>query len=75
MYVSSRDNSSTFNCISGLRLGLMQSKLGLIQFLRKYEVTPSKKTVIPLVMDPKGVTLTALGGVYLNLRKITTEAG
>ncbi|XP_076164166.1 cytochrome P450 6k1-like [Ptiloglossa arizonensis] len=61
-------------CI-GLRLGLMQSKLGLIQFLRKYEVTPSKKTVIPLVMDPKGVTLTALGGVYLNLRKITTEAG
>ncbi|XP_076618270.1 cytochrome P450 6k1-like [Colletes latitarsis] len=61
-------------CI-GLRLGLLQAKLGVIQIIRKYEVTPCEKTRIPMVLDPKGLTTTALGGVYLNVRKITSEAG
>ncbi|XP_076618276.1 cytochrome P450 6k1-like [Colletes latitarsis] len=61
-------------CI-GLRLGLMQSKLGIVQFLRKFEVSPCEKTRIPMVLDPKGITTTALGGIYLNVRKITSEAG
>ncbi|KZC14179.1 Cytochrome P450 6k1 [Dufourea novaeangliae] len=61
-------------CI-GMRLGLLQSKLGLVQVLSKYEVTPCEKTLIPMVMDPKELTTTALGGIYLNVRKISTEAG
>lgn len=62
-------------CI-GQRLGLMQSKLGLVQFLSKYKVSPCDKTPsTPVVMDPKGLTTTALGGIYLNVQKISTEAG
>ncbi|CAK9831376.1 Cytochrome P450 6k1 [Anthophora retusa] len=61
-------------CI-GMRLGLMQSKLGIVQLIKDYEVTPSGKTVTPVVIDPKGLTTTALGGIYLNLRKVNTAAG
>lgn len=61
-------------CI-GMRLGLLQSKLGVVQLLRKYEVTPSKQTPIPVVLDPKGLTTTSLGGLYVNVRKTTSEAG
>ncbi|XP_071875898.1 cytochrome P450 6k1-like [Bombus fervidus] len=61
-------------CI-GMRLGLMQSKLGVVQVLKDYEVTPCEKTKTPVVLDPKGLTTTALGGLYLNIRKTTTAAG
>ncbi|KAI4478671.1 hypothetical protein M0804_011699 [Polistes exclamans] len=59
-------------CI-GLRLGLLESKYGLIQILRKYQATPCKKTVSPMRLDPRGLTLTALNGVYLNLSKLATS--
>ncbi|XP_033365841.1 cytochrome P450 6k1-like [Bombus vosnesenskii] len=61
-------------CI-GLRLGLMQSKLGVVQVLKDYEVSPCEKTKTPVVLDPKGLTTISLGGLYLNIRKITTAAG
>ncbi|KAK1127887.1 hypothetical protein K0M31_003381 [Melipona bicolor] len=61
-------------CI-GLRLGLMQSKLGVIQILKDYEFSPCEKTRIPMVLDPKALTTTALGGIHLNIRKATTAAG
>lgn len=61
-------------CI-GSRLGLMQSKLGVIQILKDYELSPCEKTRIPMVLDPKGLSTTALGGIHLNIRKITTAAG
>ncbi|XP_068979721.1 cytochrome P450 6k1-like [Bombus flavifrons] len=61
-------------CI-GMRLGLMQSKLGVVQVLKDYEVSPCEKTKTPVVLDPKGFTTTALGGLYLNIRKTTTAAG
>ncbi|XP_060831896.1 cytochrome P450 6k1-like [Bombus pascuorum] len=60
-------------CI-GMRLGLMQSKLGIVQIIKDYEVSPCEKTTIPIVLDPQGVITTALGGVQLNIRKITTTA-
>lgn len=56
-------------CI-GLRLGLLQSKLGLIHLLKDYEYSPSEKTTIPMVIDPKGLTTTAVGSIQLNVRKI-----
>ncbi|XP_076164171.1 cytochrome P450 6k1-like [Ptiloglossa arizonensis] len=57
-------------CI-GFRMGLMQSKLGIIQVLSKYEVTPCKKTPIPVRQNPKGMTTTPVGGMHLNLMKIS----
>ncbi|XP_071875503.1 uncharacterized protein [Bombus fervidus] len=57
------------SCI-GMRLGLMQSKLGIVQILKDYEVSPCEKTKIPIVLDPQGIITTALGGVQLNIRKI-----
>ena len=58
-----------------MRLGLMQSKLGVVQVLKDYEVSPCEKTKTPIVLDPKALTTTALGGLYLNIRKTTTAAG
>lgn len=58
----------------GTRLGLLQTKLGLIKILSKYEVTPSKRTLIPMVLDPKGSTTIPLnGGLYLNIRRINAN--
>ncbi|XP_043596191.1 cytochrome P450 6k1-like isoform X2 [Bombus pyrosoma] len=56
----------------GMRLGLMQSKLGIVQILKDYEVSPCEKTKIPIVLDPNAVISTALGGVHLNIRKTST---
>ncbi|KAG7212150.1 hypothetical protein KM043_012492 [Ampulex compressa] len=61
-------------CI-GMRLGLIQVKLGLVNILRQYEVTPNLRTLIPMKIDPKSILTTAHGGLYLNMRKISTEAG
>ncbi|KAK2585576.1 hypothetical protein KPH14_010210 [Odynerus spinipes] len=60
-------------CI-GLRLGLLQSKLGLIHLLKKHEFSPSEQTSIPMRIDPKGLTTTAVGGIQLNVRKLISEA-
>jgi len=61
-------------CI-GTRMAYLQTKLGLITILSKYEVTPSEKTVIPMVIDPKGLLTTPLGGkIYLNIQKTKINA-
>ncbi|XP_035741324.1 uncharacterized protein LOC118450049 [Vespa mandarinia] len=59
-------------CI-GLRLGLLESKYGLVQILRKYRVSPCEKTLIPIRLDPKGLTITALGGLYLNISELEND--
>ena len=58
-----------------MRLGLMQSKLGVVQVLKDYEVSPCEKTETPVILDPKAIVTTALGGLYLNVRKATTAVG
>ncbi|KAG8039642.1 hypothetical protein G9C98_000371 [Cotesia typhae] len=55
-------------CI-GLRIGLLQTKLGLIKLLPKYEFSPSKETMIPLRLSPKATITTADGGVFLNVKE------
>lgn len=60
-------------CIA-TRLGLLQTKLGLIKMLTNHEVAPSEKTLIPMIIDPKAGTTTPLGGkMYLNIRKINNN--
>ncbi|RLU24065.1 hypothetical protein DMN91_004274 [Ooceraea biroi] len=47
-------------CI-GARLGLLQTKLGLIKILSKYELSPSERTLIPMVLNPKAPLTSPLG--------------
>ncbi|XP_069702400.1 probable cytochrome P450 6a14 [Periplaneta americana] len=53
-------------CI-GMRFGLMQTKVGIISLLSKYEVHPSEKTSIPLVFDSKALVLAPEGGMWLKI--------
>jgi cytochrome P450 family 6 len=55
-------------CI-GMRFGLMQTKVGLVSLLSKYQLSVSKKTQIPVVFDPKSFNLLPLGGMWLQIRK------
>jgi len=52
-----------------MRFGLMQTKVGLVSLLSKYQISVSKKTPIPLVFDPKSFNLSPLGGMWLQIRK------
>ena len=54
---------------TGMRFGLMQTKVGLVSILSKYQISVGKKTPIPLVFDPKSFTLSPLGGLSLQIRK------
>lgn len=58
-------------CI-GLRFGMMQTKVGLAVLLSRYQVSLNEKTKLPIVFDPKSIILTALGGIWLNVKKIKT---
>lgn len=61
-------------CI-GMRLGILQTKLGLVSILRKYQVSPCEKTPIPVRLEKKSIVTTAEGGLHLNVRKLVTTAG
>ncbi|XP_067006634.2 cytochrome P450 6j1 [Anabrus simplex] len=57
------------NCI-GMRMGLMQAKVGLVHLLSNFEVSPCKDTVVPIELDPKAVLLSAKGSLPLSIRHI-----
>ncbi|XP_015114678.1 cytochrome P450 6k1 [Diachasma alloeum] len=59
-------------CI-GLRIGLLQVKLGLIELLRKFEFSPCAQTLIPMRLNPKALITAADGGIFLNVRKISAN--
>jgi cytochrome P450 family 6 len=52
-----------------MRFGLMQTKVGLISLLSKYQFSVSKKTAVPLVFDKKTIVLSPAGGMWLQIRK------
>ncbi|XP_067006627.2 cytochrome P450 6k1 [Anabrus simplex] len=56
-------------CI-GMRMGLMQTKVGLVHLLSRFEVSPVKNTPIPMQLDRKSFTLTAKGGLHLGFKRI-----
>lgn len=61
-------------CFTAYRLGLLQVKLGIIKILTNHEVTPSEKTLIPMVLDSKAALTTPLGGkLYLNIQKVNND--
>ncbi|XP_014216981.1 cytochrome P450 6k1-like [Copidosoma floridanum] len=58
------------NCI-GSRLGLLQIKLALAYLVLNYEITPCKKTPIPLQHDKQNMFMHPRGDIYLNFTKIS----
>jgi cytochrome P450 family 6 len=56
----------------GMRMGLLQAKVGLVSLLSKYNFQVCKKTSVPLNIDTKSIITSAAGGVWL---KITKRAG
>jgi len=54
---------------TGMRFGLMQTKVGLVSLLSKYQLSVSKKTPIPVVFDPRTNILSPKGGMWLQIRK------
>ncbi|KAJ9594230.1 hypothetical protein L9F63_014390 [Diploptera punctata] len=56
-------------CI-GMRFGLMQTKIGLIHMLTRYELEPCKETKIPLVLNKKAFMLQSVGGIPLSFNKV-----
>jgi hypothetical protein len=49
----------------------MQTKVGLISLLSKYQFCVSKKTPVPLVFDTTSVILSPVGGMWLQIKKST----
>ena len=54
---------------TGMRFGLMQTKVGLVSLLSKYQLSVSKKTPIPIVFDPGSFFLSSVGGMWLQITK------
>ncbi|XP_037945098.1 cytochrome P450 6g1-like [Teleopsis dalmanni] len=54
------------NCI-GSRLGLLQTKLGLVHFLKNHFVEPCDQTPSKMEFDPKAIILQCSTGIYLNI--------
>ncbi|XP_023709394.1 probable cytochrome P450 6a13 isoform X2 [Cryptotermes secundus] len=59
-------------CI-GMRFGLMQTKVGLVSLLSKYQFSVSKKTPVPLMFDPRSFILAPAGGMWLQIKKRSME--
>jgi cytochrome P450 family 6 len=56
----------------GMRFGLMQTKVGLVSLLSRYQFSLSKKTPVPLVLDTKQFILTSAGGMWLHIKQRAT---
>lgn len=54
------------NCI-GERFGLLQTKVGLVSFLRNHYVTPCDNTPKEMILNKYAVILQSEGGIHLNL--------
>ncbi|XP_039957012.1 cytochrome P450 6g1-like isoform X1 [Bactrocera tryoni] len=54
------------NCIGG-RIGLLQSKVGLVHILKNHYVTTCEKTPSEITFDPLAIVLSYKKGIYLKL--------
>jgi hypothetical protein len=55
---------------TGLRFGVLQTRLGLVSILRTFRVTLNKKTIHPIRLDPKDVTMMPMGGIWLDTQRL-----
>jgi hypothetical protein len=46
----------------------MQTKVGLVSLLSKYEFSVSKKTPVPVAFDAKSLVLAPAGGLWLQIK-------
>ncbi|KAG5876193.1 hypothetical protein JTB14_001936 [Gonioctena quinquepunctata] len=60
------------NCI-GMRFAMIQAKIALSLTLRNFKFSLSKKTKLPLKMETKGIILTPIGGLWLDLQPIVNK--
>lgn len=57
------------NCV-GLRFGLMQTKIGLIELLTNFKFSPSPKTTIPMEFTPSAPLLAPINDMWLQVDKL-----
>lgn len=56
------------NCI-GSRYALTEVKVVFYEILSKFEIVPTKKSTIPVVLDPKSFVLNSSNGFWFGLKK------
>ncbi|KAK5649524.1 hypothetical protein RI129_000553 [Pyrocoelia pectoralis] len=56
-------------CI-GQRFALIQIKVGLSLILKNFKFALSSKTPLPLKLEPKGIVITPVSGIWVNLRRL-----
>lgn len=56
-----------------MRFAMVQSKLALCLLLKNYSFTLSTKTPLPLEMKTTGIVLAPESGVWIELKKISTN--
>jgi hypothetical protein len=61
--------------VLGMKFGLLQTKVGLVFALSKYEFHICKETVTPLIFDPKSFILCPVGGTKLQIRNRMKRRG
>jgi hypothetical protein len=66
------NNFISYYC-AGNRFAVMQSKLGLISVLRKYEILTTPLTKYPIVVDERQFMFTARDGAWVKLAPIKKE--
>jgi len=54
------------NCI-GERFGILQAKVGLVNFLRNHYVTPCEKSHKEIKFDPRAIIIQPEGGIFCNI--------
>jgi cytochrome P450 family 6 len=51
-----------------MRFGLLQTKVGLVSLLSRYQFSVSQKTPVPLLLDKKSFNVSPLGGMWLQIK-------
>lgn len=54
------------NCI-GLRFGMLQAKIGLVQLLQNFEFAKCDRTRVPMEFNAKKIVLSPLDGTWLKV--------
>jgi hypothetical protein len=56
--------------VAGFRFGAMQVKAGVAAILSNFVLRPTKRTPIPITLDPNYFMLSAKGGLWLQFERI-----